>query len=52
MTPNGLAQAKALIRFYFRETPEEIEDVFCLWQQLKFSLEFDGKIKTQEIITR
>jgi hypothetical protein len=49
MTPNGLAQVKALIRFYFQEEPEGFEDTARLWSMLKFALQFDGKLKISEV---
>lgn len=48
MTPNGLAQVKALIRFYFGTQPKSFEETYADWEQLSFALRFAGKIKDVE----
>lgn len=49
VTSNGLAQVKALIRFYFKEEPDAFDDIAKSWGQLKFALQFEGKMKMIEV---
>lgn len=49
LTKDGLAQAKALIRFYFHLEPKNFEEFARCWGQLDFALKFEGKIKTVEV---
>jgi hypothetical protein len=44
----GLGQIAALVRFYFHTEPKSIEELCKLWGQLKFALQFDGKLKIIE----
>jgi len=44
----GLAQRKALIRYYFKEEPKTIDEFSRLWNELLFALQFDGKMKIEE----
>lgn len=48
-TPNGLAQVKALIRFYFHVDRDGFEQIAKDWGQLKYALQFDGKLKIEEV---
>ena len=48
MTESGLSQIKALVRFYFHVEPQNFNDLVKAWGQLKFALQFDGKLKIKE----
>lgn len=48
MGENGLSQIKALVRFYFHVEPQGFDELAKAWGQLKFALQFDGKLKIVE----
>jgi hypothetical protein len=49
MHPDGLRQVRALIRFYFHEDPKnDVERLGLLWGELKFALQFHGKLVIKE----
>lgn len=48
MSKGGLGQIKALVRFYFHSEPKTIEEIAKQWGELKFALQFDGKLKILE----
>lgn len=48
LSADGLSQVSALVRFYFHTEPKSIEELCKLWGQLKFALQFDGKLKIIE----
>ena len=45
----GLAQRKALIRYYLGVVPKNAEDFCKLWGQLHFALQFDNKINIKTV---
>ncbi len=52
MEIGGLEQQMALVRFYFNEDYKYPSDEFFkAWGQLEFALQFEGKIKKQDIKT-
>lgn len=46
---DGLRQILALIHFYLGEEPKTFDRIAELWGRLEFALQFDGKMKKQEI---
>jgi hypothetical protein len=48
-SPFGLAQRKALIRYYFGTDPKTFNEIAKEWNQLFFALQFDGKLKIKEV---
>jgi hypothetical protein len=49
LQPYGLAQRKALIRYYFGTDPKTWDEISEQWGQLFYALQFDGKIKAEVI---
>ncbi len=49
MNKGGLSQVKALVRFYFHVEPNDFNELAKAWGQLKFALQFDGKLKVSEV---
>lgn len=49
MGKNGIRQVQALVRFYLHSEPKTFEHLAKEWGDLKFALQFDGKLKISEV---
>jgi hypothetical protein len=48
-TENGLKQIEALVHFYFKEEPKDIDRLILLWNRAQFVMEFKGELSKKEI---
>ena len=49
MNKGGLRQIQALVRFYLHAEPKSFDELARQWSELKFALQFDGKLKIEEV---